>query len=223
MAVRELGARIVLSGAEEQLRTLLSAKGGDGLPIDIVNATQVIGMDEHPANAVRQKPELLDGCRHEGGARRPRPGLCVGGQYRRRSWQLLRLFELRRIKGVSPALAAMLPTRKGGTLVIDVGANADSKPEYLAQFGLMGSVYMQHVLACSGRESGSSRTVRRSRRAARWCSRRSRGCGRSPSSSSATSKATPFRRMRLTWWSATVSPGTSSSSSRRVWPAPSRA
>jgi glycerol-3-phosphate acyltransferase PlsX len=56
------------------------------------------------------------------------------------------LFELRRIRGVDrPALAAVFPTRKGGTLVIDVGANADCKPEYLAQFALMGSVYMTSV------------------------------------------------------------------------------
>ncbi len=56
------------------------------------------------------------------------------------------LFELRRIKGVDrPALSAVFPTRKGGALVIDVGANADCKPEHLAQFGLMGSVYMEKV------------------------------------------------------------------------------
>jgi glycerol-3-phosphate acyltransferase PlsX len=56
------------------------------------------------------------------------------------------LFELRRIKGVDrPALSAVFPTRKGGTLVIDVGANADCKPEYLEQFAVMGSVYMEKV------------------------------------------------------------------------------
>ena len=51
---------------------------------------------------------------------------------------------VRRIKGVKrPALAPVLPTMKGGVLLIDCGANVDCKPSYLAQFGVMGSIYMK--------------------------------------------------------------------------------
>jgi len=56
------------------------------------------------------------------------------------------LFELKRVRGVErPALAAVLPTGRGGTLILDVGANADSRPEHLVQFALMGSIYMEGV------------------------------------------------------------------------------
>ena len=56
------------------------------------------------------------------------------------------LFGLRRIPGVDrPALAAAFPTQRGATLVLDVGANADCKPDYLVQFALMGSIYVERV------------------------------------------------------------------------------
>src|SRR5215467_15768158 len=56
------------------------------------------------------------------------------------------LFTLKRIPGVErPALGGTLPTRDGACLVIDMGANTDCKPEYLQQFALMGSIYMQRI------------------------------------------------------------------------------
>jgi len=57
------------------------------------------------------------------------------------------MFRLGRIPGVErPALAPMLPNGKGYVLLIDCGANVDCKPEYLVQFGVMGSAYMQGVM-----------------------------------------------------------------------------
>jgi glycerol-3-phosphate acyltransferase PlsX len=57
------------------------------------------------------------------------------------------LFHLGRIPGVErPAIATVFPTRSGFTLIVDVGANADCKPEYLAQFALMGAAYAEQVL-----------------------------------------------------------------------------
>jgi glycerol-3-phosphate acyltransferase PlsX len=143
LAARELGVRILLVGPQRELETKLGKDGG-ALPIEVVNATQVIEMDEHPANAVRQKPDssMVVGVRlvREG---RAQAFVSAGNTG---AVMAAGLFELRRIRGVDrPALAAVFPTRKGGTLVIDVGANADCKPEYLAQFGLMGSVYMERV------------------------------------------------------------------------------
>jgi glycerol-3-phosphate acyltransferase PlsX len=140
LAARELGVSILLVGPEPELRTRL---GNDAinLGIEIVNATQVVEMDEHPANAVRQKPDssMVVGVRlvREG---RAQAFVSAGNTG---AVMAAGLFELRRIKGVDrPALAGVFPTRKGGTLVIDIGANADSRPEYLAQFALMGSAYM---------------------------------------------------------------------------------
>jgi phosphate acyltransferase len=143
LAARELGVHILLVGPQRELEGRLGTQGS-GLPIDIVNATQVVEMDEHPANAVRQKPDssMVVGVRlvREG---RAQAFVSAGNTG---AVMAAGLFELRRIRGVDrPALAAVFPTRKGGTLVIDVGANADCKPEYLAQFGLMGSIYMERV------------------------------------------------------------------------------
>jgi glycerol-3-phosphate acyltransferase PlsX len=57
------------------------------------------------------------------------------------------LFRLGRIRGVKrPALCALFPVRGGRAVVLDIGANADCKPEYLIQFAIMGSVYAQRVL-----------------------------------------------------------------------------
>jgi phosphate acyltransferase len=140
MAARELGVRILLVGPEQELKARLG-KDADSLDIEVVNATQVVEMDEHPANAVRQKTDssMVVGVRlvREG---RAQAFVSAGNTG---AVMAAGLFELRRIRGVDrPALAGVFPTRKGGTLVIDIGANADSKPEYLAQFALMGSAYM---------------------------------------------------------------------------------
>ncbi len=57
------------------------------------------------------------------------------------------LLELKRIRGVArPALGAVMPTARGHCLILDVGANADCKPEYLAQFAMMGADYAERVL-----------------------------------------------------------------------------
>jgi glycerol-3-phosphate acyltransferase PlsX len=143
LAARELGIRILLVGPQRELEAKLGQESSS-LPIEVVNATQVIEMDEHPANAVRQKPDssMVVGVKlvREG---RAQAFVSAGNTG---AVMAAGLFELRRIKGVDrPALAAVFPTRKGGSLVIDVGANADCKPEYLAQFGVMGSVYMERV------------------------------------------------------------------------------
>jgi len=143
LAARELGVRILLVGPQRELESQLG-KEAASLPIEVVNATQVIEMDEHPANAVRQKPDSSMVV----GVRQVREGRAQAFVSAGNTGAVMAagLFELRRIRGVDrPALAGVFPTRKGGTLVIDIGANADCRAEWLAQFGLMGSVYMESV------------------------------------------------------------------------------
>ncbi|MCC7368235.1 MAG: phosphate acyltransferase PlsX [Chloroflexi bacterium] len=147
LAARELGVSILLVGPEADLKQRLGGKAA-GLPIEVVNATQVVEMEEHPANAVRQKTDssMVVGVRlvKDG---RAQAFVSAGNTG---AVMAAGLFELRRIKGVDrPALSAVFPTRKGGALVIDVGANADCKPEYLEQFAIMGSVYMERVFGVS--------------------------------------------------------------------------
>ena len=107
--------------------------------------TEVIGMAEHPANAVRKKKDssIVVGCRlvKEGEAQgffsAGSTGACLAAG----------TLVIGRIKGVSrPALATILPSPKKPVVLCDVGANADCKPEYLVQFAVMASAYAANLI-----------------------------------------------------------------------------
>jgi glycerol-3-phosphate acyltransferase PlsX len=143
LAARELGVRILLVGKLEQIEPRLNSQGAPP-SIEIVHASDVIAMDEHPANAVRAKPDssMVVGMRQ---VKEGRAGAFVSAGSTG-AVVAAGILELRRIRGVNrPALSATYPTRRGVTLVLDVGATPDCKPGYLAQFGMMGSVYMERV------------------------------------------------------------------------------
>ena len=142
-AIAELGVHVLLVGQPPALEPLL-ARQGNPAGIDVVAAPTVIAMHDHPAQAVRQKRDssivvgldLVRDGRADAFVSAGNTGAVMAAA----------LFELKRIRGVDrPALATVLPTTRGKTLLIDVGANADCRPEHLAQFGLMGSVYMEQV------------------------------------------------------------------------------
>lgn len=108
-------------------------------------AEEVIAMGEHPAQAVRQKKDssIVVGCRlvHEGVAQgffsAGSTGACLAAA----------TLVIGRIRGIKrPALAQPIPTAAGTCLLIDVGANADCKPEYLVQFAQMAADYAQDVM-----------------------------------------------------------------------------
>ena len=107
--------------------------------------TEIIEMGEHPANAVRQKKDssIVVGCRlvKEGRAQgffsAGSTGACLAAG----------TLVIGRIKGVKrPALGQVLPSYARPTLLMDVGANADCKPEYLIQFAQMGVLYMEKIM-----------------------------------------------------------------------------
>ncbi|MBO0780873.1 MAG: phosphate acyltransferase PlsX [Ktedonobacteraceae bacterium] len=143
-AAREYQMGVCLVGREEVIRAELAKHDTSGLDLPIVHADEVIEMDEHPANAVRRKKnssmiralELV------------REGEALGAVSAGNSGAMMAasLFTLKRIPGVDrPALGGIFPTQKGASLVIDMGANTDCKPEYLLQFALMGSIYMERI------------------------------------------------------------------------------
>jgi phosphate acyltransferase len=142
-AAQEQGIGVWLVGPEETLRAELARHDTNGLDLEIVHTDEVIGMDEHPAEAVRSRRRNTMTLCHE----LVRDGKALGAVSAGNSGAMMAsaLLTLRRIKGVDrPALGAVLPAADGArTLVLDVGANTDSKPEYLAQFALMGSAYMR--------------------------------------------------------------------------------
>jgi glycerol-3-phosphate acyltransferase PlsX len=113
--------------------------------LEHVETTQVIAMDEKPADAVRGKPDssLVAACRavHEGHA------AAVVSAGNTGAMLAAGLVYVRRLRGVlRPAIAVVIPTPKGPSVLIDAGANADCRAEHLLQFGLMGSVFAQEIL-----------------------------------------------------------------------------
>ncbi|MCA1553061.1 MAG: phosphate--acyl-ACP acyltransferase, partial [Chloroflexi bacterium] len=140
-AAREFGISLVLVGPAALLRSELAKHETDGLDIDVVNATEVVGMDEHPANAIRDKKDstinvgmkLMREKQADGFASAGNTGAVMAGA-------LVGSGRIGRIKGIErPGLVAALPQDGTPVLVIDVGANTDCKPEYLKQFAQMGS------------------------------------------------------------------------------------
>ena len=142
LAVQKYPCEIVLVGDEKIIRGEL---GEVNLPITIRHADEVIEMGEHPADAVRNKKNssivvatnmVKDGeC--DAVLSAGSTGAAVAAA------QLI----LRRIHGIGrPAIATPIPTPRGTTLLLDSGANVDSKPEHLIQSGIMGSLYAEHVL-----------------------------------------------------------------------------
>jgi glycerol-3-phosphate acyltransferase PlsX len=113
--------------------------------LDLVETTQVIAMEEKPAEAVRGKPDssLVASC-HAVGEGNADAVVSAGNT----GAMLAACFlELRRLPGVArPAIAVVIPAKRGPSVLIDSGANADARPEHLLQFAHMGSVFAEDVL-----------------------------------------------------------------------------
>ena len=113
--------------------------------LDFHETASVIEMDESPAEAVRAKPEssLVQAVRAvaEGRADAVVSAANTGAML------AAGLFELRRIPGVlRPAIAVPIPGRRGPSVLLDCGANADARPEHLVQFAAMGCVFAEEIL-----------------------------------------------------------------------------
>ncbi|MGE4553267.1 MAG: phosphate acyltransferase PlsX [Desulfovibrionaceae bacterium] len=163
----EHGIEIVLVGDEPQIRAELDKTRAKGLPIEVVHASQVVDMKEKPSEAMRRKKDssILVACQlvKNGQA----DGVISAGNSG--ATVACGMFILGRIRGVErPALASVMPTEKNPAVLIDVGANVDSKPFHLAQYGIMGDVLARHVLRIGeprvgllsiGEEEGKGNTV----------------------------------------------------------------
>jgi glycerol-3-phosphate acyltransferase PlsX len=138
------GVDLLLTGPEAEIRQALAKLDCTGIDVAVEDAPDVIGMDEQPAQAIRRKPRsaiavALDAVR-DGAAdamiSAGHSGAVMAGA----------LFKLGRIRGVDrPAIAGYLPSMKGKTLVLDMGAVTDPRPQHLVQFAQMGSIYMERA------------------------------------------------------------------------------
>jgi glycerol-3-phosphate acyltransferase PlsX len=143
-AAREYNIGVYLVGKEDIIRAELSKYDITGLDLPIVHTDEVIEMDDHPARAVvRKKNSSMLLALHL-----VRDGKAVGAVSAGNSGAMMTgsKFILTLLPGVDrPALGGIYPTVKGCCLLIDIGANTDCKPEYLQQFALMGSIYMERI------------------------------------------------------------------------------
>jgi len=141
LAAREFGVRILLVGQPQVVRAELTKHAAPNLPIEIVAASDVITMNDHPAQAFRRKK---DSSVHVA-ARLVREAKADGMVSAGNTGAVMTVakFLLGTLESVDRvALAAPFPNAKGGvSVLLDVGANVDSKPEHLVQFAVMGEVY----------------------------------------------------------------------------------
>lgn len=145
-AAKEISGTVSIIGREERINECLRALNWNGDNIEVVNATEVISNNESPAMAVRKKKDssISKGMRmlKEGEV----DAFISGGS----TGALLSagLLILGRIRGIKrPAIAAFFPKigMNDTSLILDCGANAESRPEYLLQYGIMGSIFVEKV------------------------------------------------------------------------------
>ena len=152
-AAREYSMGVYLVGREDAIRAELAKHDTSGLDLPIIHTDEFIEMDEHPVSAVRKKKNASMTL----ALQLVRDGSALGAVSAGNSGAMMAasLFTLKRIEGVDrPALGTVFPTRDGVSFVLDVGANTDCKPEYLQQFALMGSIYMERIFSVASPRVG---------------------------------------------------------------------
>jgi len=136
---------VVLVGEREQIDPLIEESGYSGERLSIVESEGFVGMHEKPTDALRKKPNnSISVCWRQMASRdvdaivsAGNTGAVVAAGLR------TRLF----LKGVKrPGIAVVLPTIRGRSVLVDVGANPAARPEHLYQYGVMGSIYAQGMM-----------------------------------------------------------------------------
>lgn len=145
LARDEFDVSIVLSGKEDILKKYIEAETKDFRKIEILNAEDVITNDDKPVLAIRRKKESsLVKALHAVKNKEADAIVSAGNSGALLSGATLIIGRIGMLE--RPALAPFIPTDKGFALLVDAGANADCKPEYLLDFALMGSIYSKYIL-----------------------------------------------------------------------------
>jgi len=144
MAAREWRIPVILVGQQERIEAELAGHAWKGLDISVHHASEIIGMHDSASDAVRKKKN--SSIRVAFDLVREKQAAAVVSTGNSGATMAAGMFVLKRIPGIDrPAIATVVPNLKDQTLVLDVGGNVDCKPLHLAQFALMGSVYMRHM------------------------------------------------------------------------------
>jgi len=144
-AIKEYDIDIIITGAEDLIRKELLKYTYDCNKLKIVNASEIISTSEHPVMAIKRKKDsslvkalnLVKNGDADAIISAGSTGAFLAGC----------TLIVGRIKGIDrPALAPIIPGKNGPFMIIDSGANAECKPHYLVQFGLMGKTYFENIL-----------------------------------------------------------------------------
>jgi len=151
---RRHGAALLLVGRRDAIESVLAVQDASGVDVEVVDASETIDMDDHPAQAVRRKADSSINVAlrlvKEG---RAQAMLSAGNSG---AVMAASLMILGRIKGIDrPAITAGIPNAKAGfSLLLDLGAVTDPKPINLVQFAIMGQVYAQTVMGIANPRIG---------------------------------------------------------------------
>jgi glycerol-3-phosphate acyltransferase PlsX len=152
-AAKAYDVKVTLVGKEPVLVPLLREAGGDRLPIEVRNATQVISMDEPPTAALRKKKDSSIRVAAELVRERAASGLVSAGNTG--AVMAISKMVFGSVPGVDrPALAAILPTLAGHAVLLDVGANVACKPHHLLQFAVMGHLFSKKIVGVASPRVG---------------------------------------------------------------------
>lgn len=144
-AVKAYKYDVVLVGDEKKIRKVMAEYGAEESErLTIVHAAEVIEMDEHPAQAIRKKKDASIVV----ATRLVKEGVCdaVVAPGSTGAAVTAALLGLGRIKGIErPCIATPIPSKKGVSVLLDSGANSDSKPKHLVQAAIMGTHYAKYI------------------------------------------------------------------------------
>jgi phosphate acyltransferase len=169
LAVEQVDLQINLVGDEPLLQSYLKRIATDSkraARLQIVHASQVVGMDEHPVDAIRKKKDSSIVIAFDLVLRREVDAVVSAGNSGATMAAALR--KLGRIKNVSrPGIASVFPTLKNPVVMMDVGANVDCRPLHLYQFGVMAAAFARIYnidkprvgLLTIGEETGKGNTL----------------------------------------------------------------
>jgi glycerol-3-phosphate acyltransferase PlsX len=144
-ACREFQLPIILVGREQDIHGELDRLNVRGLPIEVVHAEEVVGMDEPAITAIRKKKKSSIRI----GARLVKDGDAQGFVSAGNTGAVMATstIVMKSLEGVKrPALATVVPTMTGASILLDVGANVDCRARHLMQFAVMGSFYAEAIL-----------------------------------------------------------------------------
>jgi glycerol-3-phosphate acyltransferase PlsX len=147
-AVREFGVPVILVGDNERLQHELAKHSCNELDITVRHASEVVGMHDSAADAVRKKRDSSIRVAFDLVKNGEADAVVSAGNSG--ATMAAGMFVLKRLAGIErPAIAQVFPTLRGHTLVLDVGGNVDCKPVHLVQFAIMGEVYARLVMGAA--------------------------------------------------------------------------